>query len=75
MTATFDRHYVYNACLLAVSRGVNCGSFGNACDRTNNGAYKSKFYQGIAAQFGKEADSLGEKECWKLYANSEYYPY
>ena len=71
----FDRHTVYAACLLAASRGVNCGAFGNACDRSNNGAYQSDFYQKIAAEYGQEADSLGESDCWQLYANSPHYPY
>ena len=72
----FDRHYVYNACLLASSRGKKCWTFGNACSgKHGNGEWKDSFYQKIAAEYGEEADTLGEKECWNLYTSSKYYPY
>jgi len=69
---TFNRHQVYAACLLATAAGVKCNAFGNACDRSNKGEYKSSFYQEIAAAHYNPA--LTEKECWEVYVASEYYP-
>ena len=67
----FNRHQVYDSCLLAASRGVNVGIlFGNHCGASNKGEFKSEFYQGIAAQYWPEADALGHDECWRLYNES-----
>ena len=72
MTQAFNRHQVYAVCLLATAAGVKCNAFGNACDKTNKGEYKSPFYQEIAAEYYNPA--LTEKECWEVYVSSEYYP-
>lgn len=66
----FNRQQVYQSCLLAASRGIDCGAFGNATSSTNKGQYMSPFYQEIASKYNKEASSLGETLCYQLYVAS-----
>jgi hypothetical protein len=69
----YDRHFVYNACLLASAEGYNCGAFGNACDRSNRGEYKTDFYQSIAQQYDHLVSTLTHEECWRKYVTSPHY--
>lgn len=64
----YNRHEVYNACLLASIDGIDCLAFGNACDRSNRGEFQRKFYQDIAEKYSDTAKALGADECWKRYA-------
>lgn len=68
----YNRLYVYRACLLAETRGVDCGAFGNACGASNKGEYENTFFQGIASQYGEEADQSSEEE---LYGQYHIYKY
>ena len=67
----FDSNYVYDACLLAASEGIEVGAFGNACgkhyDSRGGEGYRSSFYQNIASLYGERAKHLGRDECWRLY--------
>jgi hypothetical protein len=72
-TKIYNRHFVYEACLLASAEGHDCMAFGNACDRTNRGEYKSEFYQTIARQYAEQVNALTHEECWNRYVNSPYF--
>lgn len=68
----FNRHTVYKCCLYAETQGINCGAFGNACDRSNRGEYKNPFYQEIAKRFQEEVDNYSEDELFEKYNTHKY---
>lgn len=69
MSYTFDRNFVYKACLMAESEGEDCGDFADACSKNGNDAFLDKFYQDIADKYRHKISTLSLPQCWEIYQN------